>query len=77
MTSDAKPQRSFANRVLLAAGITVLTVLVLLFIYFTFDVLLLFFAAVLLAVFLRGLADLLGRVINVGETYRVLIVSAL
>lgn len=77
MSSDAKPQQSFANRVLLAASITVLTVLVLLFVYYTFDVLLLFFAAVLLAVFLRGLADFLGRFVNIGDTWRVLLVSVM
>ena len=77
MTSNTKPQPTFANRVLLACGIIVLTVLVLLFVYYAFDVLLLFFAAILLAVFLRGLADLLGRVVNLGDTYRVLLVSVL
>ena len=77
MTSDTKPQQSFARRVLLAAGISVLTVLVLLFIYFAFNVLLLFFAAVLLAVFLRGLADLIGRFVKIGDTWRVLLVSVL
>ena len=51
MTSDAKLQQSFANRVLLAAGITVLTILILLFVYLAFDVLLLFFCAVLLRFF--------------------------
>ncbi len=77
MTSNTKPQQPFANRVLLSVGVSVLIVLVLLFIYYVFDVLLLFFAAVLLAVFLRGLADLLGRVINIGDTWRVLLVSVL
>jgi predicted PurR-regulated permease PerM len=77
MTSDTKPQLSYAKRVLLAAGISVLTVLILLFIYYAFDVLLLFFAAVLLAIFLRGLADLLGRFIRIGDTWRVLLVSVL
>ncbi len=62
---------------MLALGIGVLTVLLLLFIYYTFDVLLLFFAAVLLAVFLRGLANLIGRFVKIGETWRVLLVSVL
>ena len=77
MTSDTKPQQSFAKRVILAAAIIILTALVLLFIYYVFDVLLLFFAAVLLAVFLRGLADLLGRVVKIGDTWRVLLVSVI
>lgn len=68
---------SFAKNVLTVCGIGALTALLLLLIYFAIDVLLLFFAAVLMAVFLRGLADLLGRVIKIGETWRVLIVSVL
>jgi predicted PurR-regulated permease PerM len=77
MTSHTKPLKTFANRVLLAVGLTFLTVLVLLFIYFVFDVLLLFFAAVLVAIFLRGLSNLLGRVVKIGDTWRVLLVSVL
>ena len=38
-----------------------LTVLLLVLLYFTFDVVLLIFAAALLAIFLRGLAEILGR----------------
>jgi predicted PurR-regulated permease PerM len=70
-----KTESNFADRVLLAAGLAVLTVLLILFVYFTFDVLLLFFAAILLAVFLRGLAGFLGRFIKIGDTWLVLIVS--
>ncbi len=77
MTSIEKPQYTFANKVLLASGLILLLLLILLFIYYAFDVLLLFFAAVLIAAFLRGLADLLGRVLNIGDTLRVLLVSAL
>lgn len=77
MTSNTKPQQPFANRVFLAVGIIVLTALVLLFLYFAFDVLLLFFAAILLAVFLRGLANLLGKLIKIGDAWRVLLVSAI
>lgn len=77
MTSNSKPQQLFANRVLLAIGMTLLTVLLLVFVYYVFDVLLLFFAAVLLAVFLRGLADILGRLVRIGDTWRVLLVSVL
>src|SRR6187402_864977 len=65
MTSD--PELSFAKKVL--------TVLLLFLLYYTFDVLMLAFAAVLLAIFLRGLAALLGRVLKIGEKFRVLIVS--
>ena len=50
MTSESGSELSFARKVLTAVGIVVLTVLVLLLLYFTFDVLLLAFAAVLLAI---------------------------
>jgi predicted PurR-regulated permease PerM len=75
MTQGSKAEQTFARRATLAAGILVLTLLLVLFIYFTFDVLLLFFGAVLLAVFLRGLAELLGRILKIGDMWRVLLVS--
>lgn len=53
-----------------------LTVLLLLLVYFTFDVLLLVFSAVLLAILLRGLADMLGRWVPLSDGIRVMIVSA-
>ncbi len=77
MTSQLDPGTSFGRRVSIAVGIVVLTVLVLLLLYFTFDVLLLAFAALLLAVFLRGLANILGRFIKIGETWRVLLVAVM
>ena len=58
-------------------GFVVLTVLVLAALYFTFDAMLMLFAASLVAIFLRGLADLLGRFINIGEVWLVLLVSVL
>ena len=77
MTSLEKSELTFAKRVMVAAGLGLVIVLLLLFIYFTFDVLLLFFAAVLLAVFLRGLANILGRFVKIGDIWRVVIVSVL
>jgi predicted PurR-regulated permease PerM len=73
MTSES--ELSFARKVLVAVGIVVLTILVLLLLYFTFDVLLLAFAAVLLAIFLRGLAHFAGRYVKMGEKWLVLIVA--
>ncbi|MEK7855941.1 MAG: AI-2E family transporter [Acidobacteriota bacterium] len=62
---------------LIAVGLVCLTVLLAALIYFTFDVLLLIFAATLLAVFLRGLADLLCKYTNIPEGWAVLAVSVL
>src|SRR5215207_7056176 len=77
MKLNERSDQTFAERVLITIGFVVFTVLVLVLLYFTFDVILLIFAAVLLAIFLRGLADLLGRVVHLSEGWLVLIVSVL
>ncbi|HVF30283.1 MAG TPA: AI-2E family transporter [Pyrinomonadaceae bacterium] len=75
MTSTSNPDQTFARRVLITIGFVILTLLLLTFLYFTFDVILLIFGATLLAIFLRGLAQVIGRFINVSEGWLVLIVS--
>lgn len=50
---------SFARRVVVAVGITLAMLLVLLLLWYAVDVLMLVFAGVLLAIFLRGLSDTL------------------
>lgn len=77
MALDAESDRTFAGRVFVTIGAVVLTVLLLILLYFTFDVILLIFAATLLAIFLRGLAELIGRWVNIGEGWLVLMVSVL
>ncbi len=67
--------KGFAEKVLLTVGVVCLTALLLALVYFTFDVLLLVFAASLFAVFLRGLADILCRYTNIPEGWSVLAVS--
>lgn len=76
-SKDARSDQTFAGRVLVTIGLVVLTLLLLILLYFTFDVILLIFAAALLAIFLRGLAGILGRFINIGEGWLVLIVSVI
>lgn len=75
MNSDSNLERTFVERVLITVGIVILALLVLLLLYFTFDIVLLIFAAVLLAIFLRGIADLMGRYVKIGEGWLVLLVS--
>ncbi|MFN6964273.1 MAG: AI-2E family transporter [Pyrinomonadaceae bacterium] len=75
MLKREDPDKTFAERVLIVIGLVVLTLLVLVLIYFTFDVLLLIFAAVLLSIFLRGLGDVLGYVVKISEGWRVMIVA--
>ncbi|MGQ0540377.1 MAG: AI-2E family transporter [Blastocatellia bacterium] len=69
--------KSFTERVLIAVAIVVIAALSLVLIYFTFDILLLIFAAALLAIFLRGLADILRRWLPIGESWIVLVVAVL
>ncbi|MBS1794240.1 MAG: AI-2E family transporter [Acidobacteria bacterium] len=67
----------FSKKVLIVVGIILATILVTLFVYYAFDVVLLFFGAVLVAIFLRGLADLLNRFLKISEGAAVLLVSLL
>lgn len=77
MKSDKGSDQTFAGRVLVTIGFVVLMLLLLTLLYFTFDVILLIFAAALLAIFLRGLAEILGRFINIAEGWLALVVSAI
>ena len=77
MVSKEPSSESFAGRVLITIGFVVLAFLLITLLYFTFDVVLLIFAAALLAIFLRGLAEILGRFVSWSEGWRVLFVSVL
>jgi predicted PurR-regulated permease PerM len=77
MKTNERQDQTFAGRVLITIGLVVFTMVLLLLVYFTFDVILLIFAAVLLAIFLRGLAELLGRIVHLSEGWLVMIVSVL
>jgi predicted PurR-regulated permease PerM len=70
-------RKTYVERVLIAAAAVIAVLLLLTLIYFVFDVLLLIFAAVLIAIFLRGLADILRRWIPIGEGWLVLVVAVL
>ncbi|MFN0278069.1 MAG: AI-2E family transporter [Pyrinomonadaceae bacterium] len=67
----------FTRRVFIAIAAVVATLLGLTLVYFTFDIILLVFAAALLAIFLRGLAELLRPYIQINERWLVLIVLVL
>jgi predicted PurR-regulated permease PerM len=76
MASKTGPDQTFVGRVLFTTGLVVLTLGLLVLLYYTFDVILLVFAAALLAIFLHGLAEILGRFFRFSEGWLVLIVSA-
>ena len=67
----------FTQKTLIAVGIVLAAILIALFVYYAIDVVLLFFGAVLLAIFLRGLADLVNRYTKISEGASVLLVSLL
>ena len=69
--------RSFINRVLITVAVVCVVILGLALIYFAFDVILLIFAAALLAIFLHGLADILRKWIPLSEGWLVMLVAIL
>lgn len=76
MTNETD-NRGFINRVLIATFVVAFIIVLFYAFGYIIDILMLGFAAILLAVFLRGLADLLSTRINISEGKAVLIVSAL
>jgi predicted PurR-regulated permease PerM len=77
MDPEIKAAKTFIGRVLITIGFVILAFLLIVLLYFTFDVILLIFAAVLIAIFLRGLADSLGHYVKIREGWLVLIVTSL
>lgn len=75
MTTEIKTEQTFTKRVLITVGIVLLMLLLVVLFYLAIDVVLLVFAAILLAVFLHGLADLVGRYTKLSEGLSVLLVS--
>jgi len=77
MTSNDNKITEFTKKVLIVVGVILAAIFVTLFIFYTIDVILLLFGAVLLAIFLRGLADLVNRYTKLSEGLSVLLVSVL
>ncbi len=77
MTSDNSKTLTYTRKVLIAVAIAVSAYLLYQLLFQVFDVILLIFAGVLLAIFLRGLADLVNRYTKLSETMSVLLVSVL
>ena len=75
MIPNAQPSEQFIKRVLAVVGIVILVILLVLVTFYVFDVILLLFGAVLLAIFLHGLADFVIRRTNLSEGLAVLLVS--
>ena len=77
MTSTENSNQNFTRRVLIIAAVATLIVLSVLAIIYVFDVVILLFGAILLAVFLHGLASIARRYLHLSEGKSVLLVSAL
>ncbi len=77
MSRENVQERSFATKVLVAITIVLLVLLLVALIFYTVDILLLIFSAVLIAIFLRGLALPIAERLKIGETWAVLGVSVL
>jgi len=77
MISSPDTNQKFIRRVLIAVAIVIVALLFISLVYYAFDVLLLFFGGILLAIFLRGLADLTRRYTKLSEGLSVLLVSLL
>ncbi|MCY7346629.1 MAG: AI-2E family transporter [Pyrinomonadaceae bacterium] len=74
MNSD-NTENTFARRVLINIGIVLLVVVILVVTIYVFDVILLLFGAILLAIFLHGLANISRRYLRLSEGLSVLLVS--
>ncbi len=77
MTPTENPNQSFAKRVLINIGLITLVLLLIILLIYVFEVILLLFGAILLAIFLHGLANIARRYLRLSEGYSVLLVSAL
>lgn len=77
MTSNSEKTTEFTKKMLIAVGIIILAILLVAAIIYVFDVVLLLFGSILLAIFLRGLADLVNRYTKLSEGLSVLLVSIL
>lgn len=75
MIQTEHPNWQFANRVLIVIAIVFLSSLLILGAFYVFDVILLLFGAVLLAIFLHGLAEIVMRLTNLSQGLAVLLVS--
>jgi len=75
MNTDNYRIKEFTQKTLIAVGIILAAYLIIEFVYYAIDVVLLFFGAVLLAIFLRGLADLVKRKSRMPDSAAVLLVS--
>jgi len=71
------PETSFAKRVLINISLVLLMLLIVFVLFYVFDVILLLFGAILVAIFLHGLANISRRYLRLSEGLSVLLVSVI
>jgi predicted PurR-regulated permease PerM len=71
------PEKNFIKNLLIICGLITLIILLTIGASYVIDILMMTFAAILLAILLNGLGNLLRRFVNVSESTSVLLVSAL
>jgi predicted PurR-regulated permease PerM len=71
------PETSFAKRVLINISLVLLMLLIVFVVFYVFDVILLLFGAILVAIFLHGLANISRRYLRLSEGLSVLLVSVI
>jgi predicted PurR-regulated permease PerM len=74
---ETESTSSIVRKAAVTCGVVVFTLLLLAGVYYTFDVLMLVFGAVLLAIFLRGVAEVLSHYIKLSDGWLVLMVSVI
>ena len=77
MTPTETSQSSFAKRALINISLVLLVLLLAFVLFYVFDVILLLFGAILVAIFLHGLANISRRYLRLSEGKSVLLVSAI
>jgi predicted PurR-regulated permease PerM len=77
MNLTGNEHQNFTYRVLIICAVVTLIILLILGTIYVIDVILLLFGAILLAIFLHGLANIARRYLRLSEGYSVLLVSAL
>ncbi len=77
MTPIENSQTSFAKRALINISLVLLVLLLAFVLFYVFDVILLLFGAILVAIFLHGLANISRRYLRLSEGKSVLLVSVI
>lgn len=77
ITKNTPPEKNFIRNLLIICGLITLIILLTIAASYIIDILMMTFAAILLAILLNGLGNLLRRFVNISESRSVLLVSLL